>query len=300
MLVLMPGTQGGAGDFTLLARDLTKRVDDLQVWAIDRRSQVLEDTAMFASGRSGEITLQQMFDYYLGWIGNGGSPADHFDFLDAETVPVRPRMGHGGRPRGRPQGGPRCRQGGPARSILGGHSLGASLTAAYAAWDFNGKPGFEDVDGLVLIDGGLLGSFDAFDLAQAQEQIADLESGNPFLDLLGIGIPEAAGLFAEVGGMFARLQPTASAGDALQEFALLPDEFKPPVPDDEPRPAGLRLRSRHLARLRSASCTSTPAASPRPATRATGATAASPRSTGSPRPSARSRATRSSGISRSG
>ena len=113
--------------------------------------------------------------------------------------------------------------------ILGGHSLGASLTAAYAAWDFNGRPGYKDVDGLVLIDGGLLGSFDAFDLAQAQQQIADLETSDPFLDLLGIGIPEAAGLFAEVGGIYARLEPTAPA-TATQNFPLLPDEFKPAVP----------------------------------------------------------------------
>ena len=114
--------------------------------------------------------------------------------------------------------------------ILGGHSLGASLTAAYAAWDFNGKPGFKDVDGLVLIDGGLLGSFDAYDLAQAQEQIADLQTSNPFIDLFGNGIPESAGLFAEVGGIYARSAPTASAATRCRTFPFLPDAYKPPVP----------------------------------------------------------------------
>ena len=49
--------------------------------------------------------------------------------------------------------------------ILGGHSLGASLTTIYAAWDFDGRPGHRDVDGLVLIDGGTLGSFDGPDSA---------------------------------------------------------------------------------------------------------------------------------------
>ena len=43
--------------------------------------------------------------------------------------------------------------------ILGGHSAGASTAVAYAAWDFGGHPGYRDIDGLVLIDGGLLGSF---------------------------------------------------------------------------------------------------------------------------------------------
>ena len=38
---------------------------------------------------------------------------------------------------------------------LGGHSAGASTAVAYAAWDFAGRPGFRDLSGLVLIDGGL-------------------------------------------------------------------------------------------------------------------------------------------------
>jgi len=41
VLVLVPGTGGGAGDFTLVARDLVRRVPGLQVWAVDRRSQAL-------------------------------------------------------------------------------------------------------------------------------------------------------------------------------------------------------------------------------------------------------------------
>ena len=113
--------------------------------------------------------------------------------------------------------------------ILGGHSLGASLAAAYAAWDFDGKPGYKDLAGIVLIDGGLLGSFDAFDLAQAQAQIAELATGNPFSDLLGLGLPEAAGLFAEIGGLYAKLAPNDSAA-SLQAFPLLPDSFDPGFP----------------------------------------------------------------------
>jgi pimeloyl-ACP methyl ester carboxylesterase len=227
VLVLMPGTQGGAGDFTLIARELVERRKGLAVWAIDRRSQVLEDTSVFESANRGETSLQAMYDYYLGWITNGGTPAEHFQFLDTATVPfakdwgmetalddaraVVKKAGKGGR-----------------SVLLGGHSLGASLTAAYAAWDFGGDPGFKDVDGLILIDGGLLGSFNSYDLAQAQEQVSTLDE-EPFLDLLGIGIPEAAGLFAEVGGIYGKLDPTGDASQ-LQNSPLLPDEFKPSVP----------------------------------------------------------------------
>jgi pimeloyl-ACP methyl ester carboxylesterase len=226
VLVLMPGTMGGAGDFTLLGEQLTKRVGDVQVWAIDRRSQALEDTSAFRQALAGELSLQQVFDHYLGWLTNGGSPPDHYQFLDTGTLGfarewgmktalddarrVVRAAGRGGR-----------------EVILGGHSLGASLTAAYAAWDFQGKPGFRDVDGLVLIDGGLLGSFDAYDLSQAQEQIARLQASNPFADLFGNGIAESAGLFAEIGGIYARLAPTASAA-TLQAFPFLPAAYKPP------------------------------------------------------------------------
>jgi pimeloyl-ACP methyl ester carboxylesterase len=229
VLVLMPGTQGGAGDFELIARDLVERVPGIQVWSIDRRSQPLEDTTLFARLERGEASLQEMFDYYLGWIVNGGMPAEHFQFLDADSVPFARDWGmETTLEDARAVVRLAARKG--RKVILGGHSLGASLAAAYAAWDFDGRPGYKDLAGLVLIDGGLLGSFDGFDLAQAQEAIAELEVSNPFLDLLGLGaLPEVAGVFAEIGGYYARLEPTASA-TALEEFPLLPIVFNPGIP----------------------------------------------------------------------
>lgn len=227
VLVLMPGTQGGAGDFTLVAENLIKRVDGLQVWSIDRRSQALEDTAVFEQALAGEKSLQEMFDHYLGWLANGGSPADHFNFLDTSTVPFAREWGMQTALTDARKVVLAARKGG-REVILGGHSLGASLTAAYGAWDFKGRPGYRDIDGMVLIDGGLLGSFDGIDdVATAQDLVASLET-TPFLDLLGLGIPEVAGIFAEVGGAYAKLDPTGAA-TALQTYPLLPDEFRPPV-----------------------------------------------------------------------
>jgi pimeloyl-ACP methyl ester carboxylesterase len=219
VLVLMPGTIGGAGSFTLIAKDLVKRVDGLQVWAIDRRSNALEDTATFARAERGEIPLQQMFDYYL---GGGG-----FRFRGADEDPYAREWGMSVALNDARAVVRKARAKGRREVVLGGHSLGASLTVAYAAWDFNGRPGFKDLSGLVLIDGGLLGSFDAYDLAQAQAAAAELQAANPFFDLLEIGIPEAAGLFAEIGGLYAEKAPTASA-QTLQSFPLLPTQFNPP------------------------------------------------------------------------
>ncbi len=50
VMVLVPGFLGGAGDFRLIAKDIVQRVPGLQVWALDRRQQAFEDTAMFEKG----------------------------------------------------------------------------------------------------------------------------------------------------------------------------------------------------------------------------------------------------------
>ena len=300
VLVLMPGTIAGSGNFTLTARYLVKHVPGLQVWAIDRRSQALEDTTMFAQTLRGEKSLQEMFDYYLGYL-DGATPPDPPHLRQRRLASLRPRSG-ACRSRSRTPARSCCkaRAKGKRKVILGGHSLGASLTTAYAAWDFNGRPGHKDIVGMVAIDGGLLGSFDSLDsLAETQAAIDDLSTGNPFADLLGFGIPEITGLFAEVGGIYARLAPNSSAS-TLQDFALLPPQFNPPDPRHQRGAVRLRVRPRHLA--------GGPGADPherrhagglgRPA--AVGRTVASRRSPGWPRPSARSPPTGSSGTSRGG
>jgi pimeloyl-ACP methyl ester carboxylesterase len=220
VLVLMPGTIAGAGDFTLTGRYLVRKVPGLQVWAVDRRSQALEDTSMFAKALSGRATPQQAFDYYL---GGGG-----YTFVDTSALPFARDWGMKVALDDVRRVVQAARRGG--RTVfLGGHSLGASLTAAYAAWDFGGRPGYRDIAGMILIDGGLLGSFDAYNLAQARQQIDALSTGNPFADLINVGVPEATGLFAEIGGVFARLAPAASA-QMLQDYPLLPDRFDPGYP----------------------------------------------------------------------
>jgi len=230
VLVLMPGTSGGAGDFTANAEELTKKIDGLAVWAIDRRSQVLEDTGTFEKALKGEITPEAAFDYYLGWLTDSTPPAQHYNFFDSSTVPFAKKWGMKVALEDARQVVKQAHDaaGKKGEVFLGGHSLGASLAAAYAAWDFNGKPGYKDVDGIVMIDGGLLGSFDAYNKQQAEEQVATLDD-EPFLDLLGIGVPEASGLFAEAGAIFAIKEPDAPS-TVLQNYPLLPADFKPPVP----------------------------------------------------------------------
>jgi pimeloyl-ACP methyl ester carboxylesterase len=227
ILVLMPGTIAGSGNFTLAARYLVKHVEGLQVWAIDRRSQALEDTAMFEQTLKGQKSLQEMFDYYLGFL-DGATPPDQYSFVEGNAHPYARDWGMEVALNDVRAVVLKARAKGKRKVVLGGHSLGGSLTVAYAAWDFNGRPGYKDIDGMVAIDGGLLGSFDTLDtLAETQNAINQLEVGNPFADLLGLGIPEVTGIFAEVGGLYARLAPN-SAASTLQNFSALPPQFNPP------------------------------------------------------------------------
>src|SRR6185295_14518454 len=152
VLVLMPGTDGGAGGVLPVARDIVKRVPGLQAWIVDRREQAFEDTSVF---RTGDPQAAQ--DYYLGFkyrrvVGDDAKYAANWglkvQLSDLRSVIRRAGAYH-------------------RRVILGGHSAGASMAVAYAAWDFGGRAGYRDIDGLVLIDGGLLGSFASADLTRA-------------------------------------------------------------------------------------------------------------------------------------
>lgn len=211
VVVLMPGTNGGAGSISPVARDIVRRVPRTQVWMMDRRQQAFEDTSVFAR-RDPDAAL----DYYLGFKYRRVSGEDarfaaewglRVQLADLRRV-VR-RAARGGR-----------------EVVLGGHSAGASMAVAYAAWDFAGRAGWRDLAGVVLIDGGLLGTFEEANLARARRELAEIRGGEVFLDLLGAGIPEVAGIFAQVGALYAYERPDTPS--ALQDFPLLPDVFKPP------------------------------------------------------------------------
>lgn len=227
VLVLVPGTAGGAGDFTLVAKQLVDRVPGLQVWSMDRRSQALEDTDVFRAGLAGDRSPQQVLDHYLGWLTNP-SQADRFVPVDDKTVPYARRWGLTVQLQDLRKVVTAARAGGRRKVLLGGHSLGASVAVAYASWDFAGRAGWKDLAGLVAIDGGLMGTFSTPTPAQTRARLQKLERESPFLDLVGLGFPWAAGVFAEVGALAALKDPTGPS--IAQAFPLLPPTFKPPVP----------------------------------------------------------------------
>ncbi len=221
VLVLVPGFGGGAGGFALVGPELVARVPGLQVWAYDRREQALEDHAGFAGAEP-----QTALDYYLASKPAGGKT-------------FRPPVVGTGFPFARQWGLAlaledlrrvvlAARAGGARRVVLGGHSFGAATAAAYAAWDFAGSPGYRDLAGLVLIDGGQLGAFEGLTLAGAKARLAKLASGSPFEDQLGLGVPWIYGVLGEAGAQFAVADPTGAS--VLQRNPLVPPSLSAPVP----------------------------------------------------------------------
>lgn len=225
VLVLVPGFSGGAGTFNIVGPELADRVKGLQVWAVDRRSQPLEDTSVFERGLRDELTLQQVYDYYLGWIRDpqiqprySPPPTESLRFAAEWGLPTH--LGDLRRV-------VRAARRGGRRVILGGHSLGASTAAIYAAWDFGGRPGYKDLDGLVFIDGGALGTFDDNERPWEIRDRLSAVRERPFADLVGVGLPWAQGIFTGLGGIFALKDPTGESPFWNDE--LLPAKFRPPV-----------------------------------------------------------------------
>lgn len=154
IVVLMPGFLGGAGSFDALARAIVRRSTDsapLEAWAVDRRSNLLEDRrGIEAAVAKADANLLSGY-YFAGQAVDGERFAGFKAQADVAfmsewgvataledlravlaLVPAAEQKG---------------------RVILAGHSLGAQLVAEYAAWDFAGTPGFAQLAGLVLIDG---------------------------------------------------------------------------------------------------------------------------------------------------
>ena len=224
VLVLIPGTFAGAGVFGRVAHELVKRVPGLAVWSIDRRSNVLEDTSYMVEALHDQVTGQQLFDYYLGWIGNS-SIQPHYQPLKDENFTFARGWGLATAMEDTRRVVLAARRGG-RKVILGGHSLGASSTLAYATWDFHGRPGYKDLIGLVLIDGGRFGASPP--LSAVKIDVSDLSQSSPWLDLLGINLPWTSGVFEETGAIGVLKDPdSASIGQASP---LLPPQFKPSVP----------------------------------------------------------------------
>ncbi|MFE7275865.1 hypothetical protein [Streptomyces sp. NPDC057623] len=140
ILVAQPGILEGAGAFDSVARNVVAaaaaRGRHIEFWALDRRSNCLEDRTGIASGDQhtavdyyyrGQEVDGRTFDGYvgngqLGWMARLGieqTVRDQYDLLSAELPDQEVR----------------------GRKVLcGGHSLGGVVTGYFATADFDGNP----------------------------------------------------------------------------------------------------------------------------------------------------------------
>ncbi len=154
IVVMMPGFLGGAGSLDGVARAMVRRstdADAIEAWAIDRRSNLLEDThgldvaevrkdASIARGYyfDGATVEGKTFDGFVSggaanYASEWGLATTLGDLRNAiMLVPEADRS---------------------TRVVLLGHSLGGAIVEEYAAWDFGGKIGTKEIAGLVLVDG---------------------------------------------------------------------------------------------------------------------------------------------------
>lgn len=253
VLILVPGTSASAAYFVPLARHVVQRARGWQVWAIERRENQLEDHSVLNRAKLGRATPSETFDYYLGWLADS-SITEHFRLIPDAEVGYAREWGmrvavedmrvivKDAKRRAR-------------RVVLGGHSLGGSITTAYATWDFDGEMGAVDLDGLVFIDGGSGNNPPSAE--EAQESLDELAAGSPWLSFGGIDAP-FAGLFNATGSLGALLDPDSPSRG--QAFPLLPENLKPPIPvtnlgqygyalDTETSPPSLRAAQAHLGKL---------------------------------------------------
>ena len=202
VLVLNPGTSASAAYFAPLAKTVVEAAKGWQVWAVERRENLLEDHSVLDRAKAGMASGQELFNYYLGWLTDP-SIATHFQFItDGEVAFAREwgmrveiedlrRVVKLAMKRGR-------------KVVVGGHSLGGSITTAYATWDFDGRPGAKGLAGLVFIDGG--SSPTPVTPEAATESLQLLQAGSPWLSFGGIPAP-FAGLFNATGSLGALIDP---------------------------------------------------------------------------------------------
>src|SRR3954449_5806533 len=85
ILILNPGTSASAAYFAPLARTIVKALPGWQVWAVERRENLLEDHSVVDRAKAGKAGGKKLFDYYLNFTTDQ-SIKDHFQFIPDDKV----------------------------------------------------------------------------------------------------------------------------------------------------------------------------------------------------------------------
>jgi hypothetical protein len=223
ILVAQPGILEGAGAFDSVARNTVVAAAELgshvEFWALDRRSNCLEDHAgIQAAVADGDYRTAVGYYYedatvdghqfagflannqitWLQHIGLEQTLRDEYDLLVAELPDPRFR----------------------ASSVLcGGHSLGGVLTGLFAVHDFDGQAGHSQCAGYFALDTTITTSMDDLNGATDDSESATFPVGVPRASyaltqfLLRIGmVPRTASLPVLVNAEMMNLLAIAAVG----------------------------------------------------------------------------------------
>lgn len=171
ILILIPGFEGGAGNFRILAQNVLKRINTdhgkrIEVWAFDRRTNQLEDTKGLDISETlldPQIGVNWLFGTEMGFPPDTHFPKKHQHavFYNAQDdVPFLANWTNLVFSQDIDAVVNTALKKANNRNVfLGGHSAGTGFTARYASTDFNltGKgapqPGYAKLRGLVLLEG---------------------------------------------------------------------------------------------------------------------------------------------------
>jgi pimeloyl-ACP methyl ester carboxylesterase len=179
-VILIPGNGGGAASFDMIGRWLAENAG-VEVWALDRRSNHLEDhRGTDQALASGDIMTAGM--YYM---------AGGFKQIKPAQVPFLKYWGLATHLNDIAAVVKQIQERGIKDIFLGGHSLGAMMTQAYGAYELpDGGPAYKDLRGLILFDGSVWGAHKEGDIdKRVAEGEKQLKEGVVFpADLPQVGI----------------------------------------------------------------------------------------------------------------
>ena len=208
VIIMIPGYLGGAGSFRYFAGELVARAGaeaPVEVWALDRRANCLEDHTGMQEAES-TANPKAALDYYLQGSTINGKTFD--GFYDPANTPYLSEFGlqllmediHAVLEAKIPNPVDRKKT-----VFIAGHSMGAGLAAEFASWDFDHDPatlddaGYNSCAGLIGLEGRVGIWSSATTKSKYERQLAELRAasqGAPFINPQAMALIEILALYA--------------------------------------------------------------------------------------------------------